>query len=45
VSRASAIKAQFDKAEETFGRVHIIVNCAGMVLYSYPTVAQASEED
>ncbi|KAH8963368.1 hypothetical protein BDL97_04G005500 [Sphagnum fallax] len=44
----SQIESEHGKAiaaEETFGKVHIVVNCAGMVLYSYPTVAQASEED
>ncbi|CAK9223108.1 unnamed protein product [Sphagnum jensenii] len=45
VSSASAIKSLFDKAEETFGKVHIVVNCAGTIPPSYPTVAKTSEED
>jgi 3-oxoacyl-[acyl-carrier protein] reductase len=45
VSSASAIKSLFDKAEETFGKVHIVVNCAGMLPHNYPTVATTSEED
>jgi 3-oxoacyl-[acyl-carrier protein] reductase len=45
VSSASAIKSLFDKAEETFGKVHIVVNCAGTLPHNYPTVATTSEED
>jgi 3-oxoacyl-[acyl-carrier protein] reductase len=45
VSSASAIKSLFDKAEETFGKVHIVVNCAGTIPHNYPTVATTSEED
>jgi 3-oxoacyl-[acyl-carrier protein] reductase len=45
VSSASAIKSLFDKAEETFGKVHIVVNCAGTIPPNYPTVAKTSEED
>jgi NAD(P)-dependent dehydrogenase (short-subunit alcohol dehydrogenase family) len=45
VSSASAIKSLFDKAEETFGKVHIVVNSAGTIPDNYPSVVKTSEED
>jgi 3-oxoacyl-[acyl-carrier protein] reductase len=45
VSSASAIKALFDKAEETFGKVHIVVNSAGTLTPTYPSVVKTSEEE
>lgn len=45
VSRSEDIKALFDKAEEAFGTVHILVNNAGILLSNYPTLANTSDED
>jgi 3-oxoacyl-[acyl-carrier protein] reductase len=45
VSSESAVKALFDKAEETFGKVHIVVNAAGMILTSYPPLAKTPLEE
>eukprot|EP00246_Nothoceros_aenigmaticus_P000669 TRINITY_DN1091_c0_g1_i2.p1 TRINITY_DN1091_c0_g1~~TRINITY_DN1091_c0_g1_i2.p1 ORF type:complete len:254 (-),score=51.44 TRINITY_DN1091_c0_g1_i2:428-1189(-) len=45
VSRSEDVKAMFDKAEEAFGKVHILVNNAGVGLGDYPTLAKTSDED
>ncbi|KAJ7544632.1 hypothetical protein O6H91_09G086800 [Diphasiastrum complanatum] len=38
VSREADVKALFDKAEEAFGSVHILVNSAGILLPRHPTL-------
>lgn len=45
VSKSSTVKGLFDKAEEAFGKVHIVVNCAGTILGNYPTLANTTEEE
>ena len=45
VSKASDVQALFDKAEEAFGKIHIVVNCAGVGLSNYPHVLSTTEED
>ncbi|KAJ7147580.1 hypothetical protein O6H91_08G094300 [Diphasiastrum complanatum] len=45
VSSEQDVKAVFDKAEETFGKVHILVSSAGILLSSYPSVEDTSLED
>jgi 3-oxoacyl-[acyl-carrier protein] reductase len=45
VSKASAVKALFDKAEESFGKIHIVVNYAGIILTNFPSLAETTEEE
>ena len=45
VSKESSVKALFDKAEEAFGKIHIVVNCAGTILTNYPTLDNTTEEE
>ncbi|GLJ18117.1 hypothetical protein SUGI_0319900 [Cryptomeria japonica] len=45
VSKASDVGALFDRAEQTFGGVHIFVNSAGVASSTYPTVAETPEEE
>ncbi|KAJ7549498.1 hypothetical protein O6H91_07G056300 [Diphasiastrum complanatum] len=45
VSSEEDVKAVFDKAEEAFGKVHILVNNAGIFLPSHPTLEDTSVED
>jgi 3-oxoacyl-[acyl-carrier protein] reductase len=45
VSKASAVKALFDKAEESFGKIHIVVNSAGIILTNFPSLAETTEEE
>ncbi|XP_068650023.1 NADPH-dependent aldehyde reductase-like protein, chloroplastic [Aristolochia californica] len=46
VSDPSAVKALFDHAQQTFGGdVHILVNCAGIIDPTYPTLANTPEAE
>ncbi|KAG0588417.1 hypothetical protein KC19_2G241200 [Ceratodon purpureus] len=45
VGKASDVVALFDKAEEEFGKVHIVVNSAGVLLSNYPSLADTTEEE
>jgi 3-oxoacyl-[acyl-carrier protein] reductase len=45
VSKASAVKALFDKAEESFGKIHIIVNSVGIILTNFLSLAETTEEE
>jgi 3-oxoacyl-[acyl-carrier protein] reductase len=45
VSKGSDVVALFDKAEEAFGKVHIVVNCAGILLSNLPNVADTTEAE
>ncbi|PON86869.1 Short-chain dehydrogenase/reductase [Trema orientale] len=46
VSDRDQVKHLFDEAEREFGsKVHVIVNCAGVMDAKYPSLAQTTEED
>lgn len=45
VSDPEQIKKLFDRAEEEFGSIHIIVNSAGVLDPKYPSVANTTVED
>lgn len=45
VSSEAAMKTLFDKASEAFGKIHIVVNSAGMTLSNLPTVVNTSEAE
>jgi 3-oxoacyl-[acyl-carrier protein] reductase len=45
VSKGSDVVALFDKAEEAFGKVHIVVNCAGILLSNYPSIVDTTEAE
>jgi NAD(P)-dependent dehydrogenase (short-subunit alcohol dehydrogenase family) len=38
-----AVKALFDKAEESFGKIHIVVNSAGIILTNIPILVETTE--
>nr|ABK23696.1 unknown [Picea sitchensis] len=45
VAEPSQVAQLFDMAEHTFGRLHIVVNNAGILDSKNPTIAQTSDED
>ncbi|KAG0570860.1 hypothetical protein M758_6G185200 [Ceratodon purpureus] len=45
VSKGGSVKALFDAAEAAFGKVHIVVNCAGVILSNYPALANTTEDE
>ncbi|KAK9290543.1 hypothetical protein L1049_008713 [Liquidambar formosana] len=45
VSDPDQVKLLFDRAEQEFGSVHILVNCAGVIDPKYPTLANTTVED
>jgi len=45
IANPSQVAQLFDIAEQTFGPVHILVHCAGVLDAKYPRIAQTSEED
>ncbi|GLT26750.1 hypothetical protein SLA2020_017950 [Shorea laevis] len=46
VSDPDQVKQLFDKAEQEFGsKIHILVNCAGVMDAKYPTLANTTAED
>eukprot|EP01018_Ginkgo_biloba_P024351 Gb_24632 [translate_table: standard] len=45
VTNSSEVSRLFDKAEETFGRIHIVVNSAGVLDPKYPSLADTTEQD
>lgn len=45
VSSEAAVKTLFDKANEAFGKIHIVVNSAGTMLSHYPTLVNTSEAE
>lgn len=44
VSDPAQVKALFDRAEQAFGKVHILVTTAAVIDDSYPTLANTSDE-
>jgi len=45
VREPSQVLQLFDTAEQTFGPLHIVVNNAGILNHSFPTIAQTSDEE
>lgn len=45
VSDPDQVKLLFDRAEQEFGSVHILVNCAGVLDPKYPTLSNTTIED
>ncbi|KAJ4971828.1 hypothetical protein NE237_004927 [Protea cynaroides] len=45
VSDPAQVKSLFDQAEQAFGTVHILVNCAGILDAKYPTLANTTVDD
>lgn len=45
VSSEAAVKALFDKANEAFGAIHIVVNSAGMAFGHYPSLVNTTEAE
>lgn len=45
IANPSQIAQLFDIAEQTFGSVHILVHCAGVLDAKYPRLAETSVED
>ncbi|XP_062165936.1 NADPH-dependent aldehyde reductase-like protein, chloroplastic [Alnus glutinosa] len=45
VSDPDQVKLLFDSAEQEFGSIHILVNCAGVLDPKYPTLANTTVED
>jgi 3-oxoacyl-[acyl-carrier protein] reductase len=44
-NKASSVKALFDKAEESFGKIHIVVNSAGIIPTNFPSLTETTEEE
>jgi NAD(P)-dependent dehydrogenase (short-subunit alcohol dehydrogenase family) len=40
-----AVKALFDKAKESFGKIHIVVNSARIILTNFPSLVETTEEE
>jgi 3-oxoacyl-[acyl-carrier protein] reductase len=45
VSDPDQVKLLFDRAEQEFGSIHILVNCAGVLDPKYPTLANTTVKD
>ena len=45
VSNPEQVKMLFDRAEQEFGSIHILVNCAGVLDPKYPSLANTTVED
>ncbi|KAK4270211.1 hypothetical protein QN277_023275 [Acacia crassicarpa] len=45
VSDPDQVKQLFDKSEQVFGSIHILVNCAGVLDPKYPKIASTTLED
>ncbi|XP_054780214.1 NADPH-dependent aldehyde reductase-like protein, chloroplastic isoform X1 [Prosopis cineraria] len=45
VSDPDQVKLLFEKSEQVFGPIHILVNCAGVLDPKYPTIANTALED
>jgi NAD(P)-dependent dehydrogenase (short-subunit alcohol dehydrogenase family) len=44
-NKASSVKALFDKAEESFGKIHIVVSSAGIISTNFPSLVETTEEE
>lgn len=45
ISKESDVKALFDKASAAFGAINIVVNCAGTMLFNYPSLVDTTTEE
>jgi NAD(P)-dependent dehydrogenase (short-subunit alcohol dehydrogenase family) len=44
-NKASSVKALFDKAEESFGKIHIVVSSAGIIPTNFPSLVETTKEE
>jgi NAD(P)-dependent dehydrogenase (short-subunit alcohol dehydrogenase family) len=44
-NKASSVKALFDKAEESFGKAHIVVSSARIIPTNFPNLVETTEEE